>query len=64
MRRESHAQFCERLAVKLRRATHLCMEIAAARILDAFHQNRPASFEDVAMIENYRQRPWMRPATN
>ena len=30
MRRESHAQFCERLAVRLRRATHLVMGFESA----------------------------------
>jgi hypothetical protein len=29
------------------------MEIAAAEVLDAFDQNRPASFEDVVQIELY-----------
>jgi len=41
----------QRVAILARHADDLCMEIAAARVLDAFNQNRPVSFEDVAMIE-------------
>ena len=56
-----HLIEAQRVAILARHAGDLCMEIAAARILDAFDQNRPVAFEDVAMIENYQR--WMRPAT-
>lgn len=34
-------------------ANDLCTEIAAAGVLDAFAQNRLASFEDIVQIELY-----------
>jgi hypothetical protein len=46
-----HAMQAQRVAILARHADDLCMEIAAARVLGAFNQNRPVSFEDVAMIE-------------
>lgn len=59
-----HAMQAKRAVILARQANDLCVEIAAARVLDAINQNRPQSFEDVAMIELYLQRPWMRPATD
>ena len=41
----------QRVAILARHADDLCLEIAAAGVLDAFDQNRPASFEDVVQIE-------------
>jgi hypothetical protein len=43
----------QRVAILARHADDFCMEIAAAGVLDAFDQNRPASFEDVVQIELY-----------
>ena len=38
-----------------RNTNDLCVEIAAAGVLDAFDQRRPACFEDVASVELYDQ---------
>jgi hypothetical protein len=46
----------QRAAILARHANDLCIEIAAAGVLDAFDQNRPASFEDVVSIETYPRR--------
>jgi hypothetical protein len=46
----------QRAAILARQANDLCIEIAAAGVLDAFDQNRPASFEDVVSIETYPRR--------
>jgi hypothetical protein len=43
----------QRVATLARHANDFCMEIAAAGVLDALDQNRPASFEDVIQIELY-----------
>ena len=43
----------QRAAILARHANNLSIEIAAAGVLDAFDQNRPASFEDVVQIELY-----------
>lgn len=48
-----HAMQAQRVATLARHANDFCMEIAAAGVLDAFDQNRPASFEDVVQIELY-----------
>ena len=48
-----HAVQAQGVAILARHADDYCMEIAAARVLDAFDQNRPASFEDVVQIELY-----------
>ena len=48
-----HAVQAQRVAVLARDANDLCIEIAAAGVLDAFAQNRLASFEDIVQIELY-----------
>lgn len=46
-----HAVHAQCVAIFARHTNDLCSEIAAAGVLDAFDQNRPASFEDIASIE-------------
>ena len=48
-----HAVQAQRVATLARQAGDLSMEIAAARVLDAFEQKRPVSFEDVVSVERY-----------
>ena len=48
-----HATQAQRVAILARNANDLCVEIAAAGVLDAFDQRRPACFEDVASVELY-----------
>jgi hypothetical protein len=52
-----HAVQAQRVATLARHANDFCMEIAAAGILDAFDQNKPASYEDIAQIELYARAP-------
>jgi hypothetical protein len=48
-----HVTQAVRVAILARHADDLCIEIAAAGVLDAFDQRRLACFEDVASIEFY-----------
>ena len=41
-----HATQAQRVAILARHANDLCVEIAAAGVLDAFDQRRPACFEE------------------